>query len=202
MDISDSEEGGENEHPDTRLNGRFQQMLQQQSHLGIGETQNAVDFRSQKRKDNSDLYRYIYKTREDGRVIDRRTGELIPGYSYDDTLIDTAIGADQLMEQNSDCQFAAETAGYANLPTTAFTNPGTPRRFQMLEKNLRDVLIEDRKRRAVSIATRGELITGLEEQQHELYTLSQRLSAMYLSMAPTVKRWYWLGSMTGTEHTP
>lgn len=188
--------------PSSSGTGLGQRVLQQMA-LGIRDDQNDIDVRDPKTRANSieeDRLRRTYQPRQNGEVVDRRTGNPVPEQKYlGDTLYtDTEISFDKIWEGNDDYKLATETAGHANISVEAFITQNNGEHIRAVSAHQRDLLIEERKKRMVSFAARNNELREIQKTRKEIETVMQRLHNMYIGILPTIRRWYWLGSFTGT----
>jgi hypothetical protein len=171
--------------------------------LGIRDDQNDIDVRdptTRANKNEEERLRQSYQPRQNGEVVDRRTGNPAPDqlYPFDSLYTDTEISFDKIWENNDDYKLATETAGHANISVEVFIVQNNVEHQRAVSAHQRDLLVEERKKRLVSFAARNNELREIQKSRKEIENVMSRLHDMYRGILPTIKRWYWLGTFTGT----
>jgi hypothetical protein len=182
------------------MNGALGERLLREMSLGLSYGQNDVDVRDASRRDPDRNLPSKYDERDDGYLVDKRTGELTDSqlYAHDDLQKDTDIAYDQIFDADSAYQFASEVAGFVNVRVDAFGDHNANEHNIAQRKRQEKLLIEERKTRLVAFKDRAVELEKLRAARRQVEQVRGRLGAIYHeALKPTVDRWYWLASMTG-----
>ncbi len=174
-----------------------EQLLQHLT-LGLQEGQHEIDV-------HDEVQTQPTLPREDGYLVNRQTGELVETpntYPFDNPYIESLTAYKTILANDPDFQLVRVVGGLMSIDPFELVRGDSHARFQRVSQTIRDVLRDNMKKRGVTVGQRRELITTLSAQQTSLQQVRDRLQAIYETMAPTVKRWAFLASITGYRFDP
>lgn len=144
-----------------------------------------------------------YIPNEDGYLVERDTGLPVQSqkYAYDDLYKEVDLDWDQVFANDPDYQFACEVAGFVNVSVESLGDRGANEHRAAQRKQQEQLLIDERKARLIAFKDRVQELEKVREERRVTEAVRTRLATLHQqSFQPTVERWYWLGSMTGTAH--
>jgi len=168
------------------------------ANLGLQQGQPSIDYRRKAKAQDK-------RPTADGYVYNRRTGVLEENentYMYDDAHADVVFTYLDLAERQPDYLLAREIGGLLGIEPIDMFMPSNIAHLKRQADSIRDILRQNLKIRDVNVATRQRLLRDFEKQKNELGGVRTRLQQLYEVMAPTVRRWYYLASMTGYMFAP
>jgi len=166
--------------------------------LGLQQGQPSINYRDQAK-------RLPLRPTADGYVYNRETGLLVEDentYMFDDDHADVNFSYLDLAERQPDFLLAREIGGLLGIEPIDMFIASNITHLKRQADSIKDVLRKNLKARDVNVATRQRLLRDFEKQKNELGVVRTRLQQLYEVMAPTVRRWYYLASMTGYMFAP
>lgn len=168
--------------------------LLRQMALGLRDDQNDVDRRDAARAQQ-------YTEHSDGYLVNRSDGKFAAAqkYAYDDVYMDAEIAYDKLFDGDSAYQFASDVAGFVNVRIEALGDRDANEHNAAQRRRQEKLLVEERKTRLIAFKDRAAELDKLREARRQTEDVRRRIETVHTqALKPTVDRWYWLASVTGT----
>lgn len=169
------------------------------SHLGIRDGQVEIDLRDEAvtRRHADDLAAQEFYLREDGLVRAADDDTVLNKRQYDAMDFEAEHQLRAKLEADSDYKYLVAVAGNTNIDPINLMEGSSTAHNRRVTDQLRDALVEARKSRLVTLEQRQKIYADLLKQQSDYQALTTLLDKIYNAFLPTVRRWYWLASVTG-----
>jgi len=162
--------------------------------LGLAPGQTGIDIRDKVKKKT-------LVPLPNGLLLNKRTGKIVGRYPFSNDMIDRFFSFQDMLRQNPDFIYVEALAGKLGRDPFSLIQDLTKNHLVRIDEQVKQVLKQHAMNRNLTIDQRSKHVHKLQEQIDDLRDLLDRFDKLEKAFQPTVDRWYWLATVTGTGFT-